>query len=592
MSYLWLCLLLSFPVVAETLEAVEVRATKKSSDFSFGGFQKIETDEIERPSLPLLTPIIENVPGVIANQNGGPGGRVSFFMRGTESRHTSFTVDGLRVNDTSNTDRQFDAAFLTGPFFKDITVYKGPQAVLFGSDAFGGLIDLQTRKGDSAPEGRVNLSGGSFGTVSLSIGQDWKVKRNQGSVTALRLRTDGISRLNKKRFDASEKDGSEITQVMSSSRHGWDENGKLETDLLASYLRGKTQLDGFTDDNIHDRSTNDQYTAQQKTTLKLDAKNFVSLRTGFNRHQRYIDTLSAGPDSYGGNYFQQEGLYDLKLKRVHFLAGGGAEQESFNNYDFDLNSVFAQTLFKVSDHFDLQGGVRRDHHSRYGEFKTGSAGLAFHLSKHVLSFQYSQGFKAPSLYQLYAPPFQGATVGNLNLTPEKNTSLEATWKWTSDTLDGEVALFQNQLSNLITYTNNGYINQDNFTVQGVEASGKLKLKNFILAPSFTHQKFKYNSTSVLRRPVNVAGVNLSYFLTENQEVFTRVRSYSARKDSNTSGGVTKLNPYQTVDLGWKLVRGKLDYGIQILNVLNREYEELYGFSVMPRAVFGSVGFKY
>lgn len=591
MSYLWLCLLLSFPVVAETLEAVEVRASKKSSDFTFSGFQKIDSDEIEKNSLPLLTPVLENVPGVITNQNGGPGGRVSFFMRGTESRHTSFTIDSLRMNDTSNPDRQFDAAFLTGPFFKDITVYKGPQAVLFGSDAFGGLIDLQTRKGDSAPEGRVNLSGGSFGTVALSIGQDWKLRRNQGTVTALRMRTDGISRLNKKRFFATEKDGSEITQVMSSSRHGWDENGKVETDVLASYLRGKSQLDGFTDDNIHDHSANDQYTAQQKTTLRLDAKNSVSLRTGFNRHQRFINTLSSGLESYGGNYFQQEGLYDLKLKKVHLLAGAGAEQESFDSYDFDLNSVFAQSVFKVSENLSLQGGVRRDHHSRYGEFKTGSGGLALNISKHVLSLQYSQGFKAPSLYQLYAPPFQGTPIGNLNLTPEKNTSIEANWKWVSDVIDGEVALFQNQLSNLITYTNTGYINQDNFTVQGVEASGKIKLNQFVVTPSFTHQKFKYNRSTVLRRPLNVAGLNVSYFVSENQEVFTRVRSYSARKDTN-SGSVTKLNPYQTVDLGWKLVRGKFDFGIQVLNVFNREYEELYGFSVMPRAVFGSVGFRY
>lgn len=592
MSYLWLCLFITVPIFGETLDTVEVFASKKSSEFTFSSFQKIDQDEIARPALPLLSPVIENVPGVIANQNGGPGGRVSFFMRGTESRHTAFTIDGLRMNDTSNTDRQFDAAFLTGPFFKDITVYKGPQAVLFGSDAFGGLIDLQTRKGSDAPEGRLNLSGGSFGTVSLSLGQDWRRQGHQGTVTALRIRTDGISRLNKKRYGATEKDGAEMTQVMSSSQHQWNPEGKVQTDLLASYLRGKIQLDGFTDDNIHDRSANDQYTAQQKTSLRVDGKNSLSLRTGFNRHQRYINTLSSGRDSYGGNYFQQEGLYELKLKTIKLLAGAGAEQESFNSYNFDVNSLFVQGVTRVSEGFSLQGGVRLDQHSRYGEFKTGAAGVSYKYFDHVVSVQYSQGYKAPSLYQLYAPPFLGSPIGNKNLTPEKNNSLEANWKWTGDVVDGEIAVFQNQLSRLITYTNTGYINQDNFTVQGAEASGKIKYNRFVVTPSFTIQKFKYNRSAVLRRPLNMAGLNVSYFVSENQEVFTRVRSYSSRKDTNNSGAVTKLNPYQTVDLGWKIVKGKWDYGVQVLNVLNREYEELYGFSVMPRAVFGSVGFRY
>jgi vitamin B12 transporter len=242
-SLIVLYFLYSLSLLADVeLLPVEVSGLKELNSFSLSDQVSIGEEELRNHPIGLISTDLEKIPGVIASQNGGPGGRISFFIRGTESRHVSFILDGLKINDTSNTDRQFDSSFFTSPFLKEITVSKGPQAVLYGSDAMGGLIELKTRKGERAPETRLNISGGSYGTMSSSLSNDWKTTKHNGSITYSTFHSDGLSRLNKKRFNAKEQDATDITQALSSSEHRW--GNKTQTDLLAGFLRGKSEQDG------------------------------------------------------------------------------------------------------------------------------------------------------------------------------------------------------------------------------------------------------------------------------------------------------------------------------------------------------------
>lgn len=581
------------------LEKIQVKASKKVSEFNFSEDTTISTTELEAEPSGLVAPHLNQIPGVIANQNGGPGGRVSFFIRGTESRHVAFTLDGLKLNDPSNVDRQFDSAFFSSPFLRQVDIFKGPQAVLFGSDSLGGLVEMTTRKGEDANQTRVDINGGSFGTIDTSIGQDWKsASGHRGTLTAYRFHSDGISRLNEKRFNATERDSSDITQISSSSNHPWTE--RVDTDLLFSYLHGKNELDGNSKDNSFDMSRNDQYIAQQKTNIKLNSRSALSVRNGFNRHNREIDSLdfSNKPDEdvFSGNLLQNEALYRQTLNEFSFLAGLANEQESFHqtglDKNFELNSLFLQTAYKL-EHFKLQVGGRAENHSKYGSFYTGSAGVGVFAAGHLLSVQYSQGFKAPSLYQLYAPPSFGSPIGNQNLEPERNHSWEATYKYNLNNYDLGLTVFQNRLSNLITYTSaNGYINQARFIAEGVELSGKYKNQWYQVNASYTLQDFREEESTVIRRPYNTLIGGLALFPTEETEASLRGRWYTSRKDVDENGSNVKLNGFAVFDLGLRYILEEVDLGLQILNIFDREYEELYAYSVMPRSVFVHTGFKF
>lgn len=578
---------------AQELQPIEVTAEKDVERFTFGSQSEISEEDIESAPTALIAPAIEKVPGIVSTQNGGPGGRISFFIRGTESRHVAFTLDGLKINDSSNVDRQFDAAFISSPFLKDVVVRKGPQAVLYGSDAMGGIIELNSRKGENAPETRLLINGGSFGTVDASLSSDWGNKDNRGTLTLTRFHTDGISRLNEKRFNATEKDSADITQLTSSSEHNWAT--KFKTDLLASYIHGKNEYDGFGVDTSKNRSENDQYIIQQKTNYQISKDSAVSLRNGMSRHQRFLKTQGVGDELYAGNLYQNELLYRLEKEKLGILSGISNEHESNKSEgidrSFDLNSLFLQSSLNAGD-FKFQAGGRADHHSRYGEFLTGSAGVAYFLNAQRFSLQYSQGFKAPSLYQLYAPETFGFPVGNKNLVPERNHSWEASWIVAHETWESEVSLFQNRLSNLITFSNAGYMNQGDFIAEGVELGGEIKFSQFEIAPSYTYQQFRDEETTVLRRPYNAAQLSVSYYPVDSIEINATERWFSSRKDIDENGNIVKLNSFAVLDLGIRKVWEKDDVGLVFKNVLDREYEELYGYSVLPISVFAHYGHKF
>ncbi len=578
MSWIVLFFFPLFALSQEMLEPVEVSSVKDLEEFTLSSAEKITQRQLQTQPLMMISSELEKIPGVISNQNGGPGGRVSYFIRGTESRHVSFTLDGMKLNDTSNTDRQFDAAFLVSPFLKQVSIYKGPQPVFYGSDAIGGLIELTSRKGEDAPEARITFNAGSFGTIGSALAKDWSNKKSNGTVTATRFHSDGISRLNEKRFRATEKDATDLNQFSSSSEHRWSHN--LQTDLLMSYLHGKAEQDGFNTDNSNDYSKNDQFLLQQKTSYSIGLNQAVSLRNGFNRHQRYNQSLVAGSEYFNGDFLQHELIHRIDLNSFSILTGVSAEHEGAKAQELDksfqLLSIFSQSSFRKGN-WKIQGGGRLDKHSRYGTFVTGSGGISWN----ELSFQYSQGFKAPSLYQLYGPPSAGSPVGNPGLIPESNHYSELSWKRKLELYDLGITFFQNRLSNLFTYSfTQGYLNQQRFIVEGVELTGKYKgiLTEFF--GSFTHQAFRENETPILRRPYNIIQAAISYYPAETVELNVLSKWYSSRKDFSA-----KLNPYEVFDVGVKKSWVKDDVSLQLKNIFNRPYEELSGFSVLPRSLF-------
>lgn len=602
MSYFFLCLIFVLtPVfaeeVVEELQAVQVTAKKNVSDFNFSQPESITTEDLEKEATGLLAPQLNQHPGVIASQNGGPGGQVSFFIRGTQAAQVAFTIDDLKMNDTSNPNRGFDAAFFSAPFLSKVEIYKGPQAVLFGSDAMGGLVEMTTRKGKNPGETRIDLNGGSFGTISSSIGTDWGNKNHKGTLTAYRFHSDGISRLNKKRFKATEKDSADITQLSSSSSHIW--NDKLDTDLLFSFLRGENELDGNASDNSNDKSRNDQLIAQQRTNFRLNKTSALSLRNAINQHDRRLDTEFFGSNYkslYLGNLIQNEALYKFDNQAFSLVGGLASEHEELKgsgvDRSFDLHSLFAQSAYKFSN-IKIYGGARAERHVRYGSFYTGSGGVAYFLDNNKFFVQYSQGYKAPSLYQLYAPSFPGFVVGNPNLVPEANHSWEGGWALNNKTYETSVTLFQNRLSNMINYIDTlGYFNQDRFIAEGVEVAGKYKHRHFHLTSSLTHQEFKKAETTVLNRPKNSVLAGVAVFPTDSSEVSLKGRWFSSRMGFKNTTTNVKLNGYEAFDFGMRYMFTSVDIGLQVLNILNREYEDLYGFSTMPRSIFVHTGIRF
>lgn len=120
--------------------------------------------EIELRGEPFLADLLRTVPGVDVVQAGGPGGTTSVFIRGSDSSHTLVLVDGVPVNDAAGTAASYDFANMTTDNIERVEILRGPQSVMYGSDAIGGVISIVTRKGSGPLKGSVSGEWGSYET--------------------------------------------------------------------------------------------------------------------------------------------------------------------------------------------------------------------------------------------------------------------------------------------------------------------------------------------------------------------------------------------------------------------------------------------
>lgn len=389
----------------------------------------LTTEELERLQSPLLFDVLRLQPGVTVSANGGPGGFTAVRLRGAEGEQTTLVIDGVKVADTASPGGGADFANLLTAGVGRVEILRGPQSLAWGSQAIGGVIAVETRPvgdalaADARAEaglresflGRADVSG-RIGPVALSAGGNWQ-------------RTDGISAAAEARGN-SERDGYET----------W--GGTLRADVeiaagLVADLRGRLQrsevgIDGFAPPTFAFGDTDErQRTRELSGVVGLGYRGeAVTARVGWQASD--IDRSTFEPGSDPG--FASEGrLERLDLRGDWRAAGwltlaGGLEREvsrirtedAFSADPFSaratLEGGWVQALLAPVAGVNLQGGVRHDEHSRFGGATTLAASGSWAVVDPLrLRASWGQGFKAPTLFQLFSD------FGNAELQPERAT---------------------------------------------------------------------------------------------------------------------------------------------------------------------------
>lgn len=132
--------------------------------------------------------VLPSIPGVQFGQSGQRGGETSLFIRGGKANSNKVLLDGVPINDIGGTV-DFSLLALTG--LDHIEVFRGPNSVLYGSDALAGVVSMETEHGTTPlPELTYGIEGGNFNTY-----------RQEGSIAGAWRRFDYLSRM--ARFDTS-----------------------------------------------------------------------------------------------------------------------------------------------------------------------------------------------------------------------------------------------------------------------------------------------------------------------------------------------------------------------------------------------------
>jgi len=109
-----------------------------------------------------VTEALRLVPGFSLATSGQRGGLTSLFIRGGNSDDSKILLDGVPLNDIGGT---FDFANMATTGISSAEAYRGPDSVVYGSDAGAGVVAFSTPRGSTPfPSLFYEGDGGNFGT--------------------------------------------------------------------------------------------------------------------------------------------------------------------------------------------------------------------------------------------------------------------------------------------------------------------------------------------------------------------------------------------------------------------------------------------
>ncbi len=445
------------------LDQIVVTATRTAVtvDQSLAAVEVIDRAEIERSQAHSLPQLLRGRAGINLVNQGGLGKLTTLFLRGTESDHTLFLVDGVRIG--SATSGLAALQDIPVELIERIEIVRGPRSSLYGSEAIGGVIQIFTRRVQNGVSPHVRIGAGSHGLRETSAGVDMGSARGWFGIDGSWQQSVGINAC-RVATPTPFSGGCYITTPQpdrdgyrnrSLSLHGGF-NATEALTLEANGLRseGHNAYDSNPDFGLPDNSDTVQqvvggkvrYVASERFALQLIAGRNIDASRDFQQHV-FTDRFDSRRDSatVQGDF----GIADAQLLTVGYdWFRDHASGTPFT--DFDPTRGNRAGFAQYQGHFgrnDLQASVRHDDNEQFGGHDTG--GVAWGLdAAHGLRFTANAGnaFKAPTFNELYYPYY-----GNSALRPETSRSVEvgvaqrlATWHW-------QLNAYQTTIVDLITY---------------------------------------------------------------------------------------------------------------------------------------------
>jgi iron complex outermembrane receptor protein/vitamin B12 transporter len=128
----------------------------------------ITRDDLTRGHPLQAAAVLRQQPGLGVVQSGQTGGVVSVFLRGAPANFTKVLLDGVPVQRLDLGG--YDFANLAPVGLEEMQILRGPDSVLYGSDAAAGVIAVRTRRGSDvgAPEFDSTTLAGAYATLQQS----------------------------------------------------------------------------------------------------------------------------------------------------------------------------------------------------------------------------------------------------------------------------------------------------------------------------------------------------------------------------------------------------------------------------------------
>ena len=569
----------------------------------------VSAEEIKLYGYRTLADVLQSVPGfnVSNDRNYSFLGSQGISLGDFNSR-TLLLVNGHRLNNNLTDGAYVDNTFILDMDLVDrVEIIQGPNAVLYGNNAFFGVINVITRKG-----GQLNglEAAGEYG----------EFETYKGRVTYGKSFTNGVEMLLSGSYQNSSGNSGLFFPAFNTPAQnhgvaiGLDGENSLSSFGLVSY-------GDFTLEGAFNRREKDNPTAQYFTTFNVpglqtvDDRGYADLKFA-HEFPNIVEVSARVAYDYGGhaigypfgpagnNFFKEietgqwwgaELQLSKKIWDKHTFTLGAEYRDDFlqtdrvfepatghtftdNHRDRQSYGIYAEGDVALLNRLHLNSGVRYD---QYGDFDAAfdpRVALIYNpLEKSTFKAIYGTAFRAPNFLELSDPRFQ-------NINPEEIKSYDLAYEQgIGRNLRTSFSGFYNQMNDLIVFENGSYgnINVESkgveLALEGVWASGVRGRASY----TWQDTENKSRRQNLPDSPANLFKINFSVPVIKEKLFASLEVQYASQRNTyfTTTTGQTlpgaEINGHSVVNFtlfSQNLVKN-LDVSASVYNLMDEHYAD-------------------
>ena len=526
---------------------VEVEGQQDTFTPTSSPVYQITEEDLIQQNPNSLSEALRGLPGFAINDFGfGADIHTGTYFRGNSINQTVYLLNGRPINTNINTYHgATDLNSIPVGAIERVELSSGTSSTLYGSEAFGGVINIITKQGQQTPTfngsaefGEFEQSqyrasyGGSINSVRFNVGYEEYSAENRYRVPEGSVNRDAEGFL----FNGDTATSNYFGSI------GVDVNSRNTLSLDAYKISSRRGLLYFGFPLQRDRLDHDVFNVGLSWRTLLGNSDDSVLNTTIAYNQDYFNTY--GPTQ---NIFFRTGTlnsqavtarvdHDWQLTSTNTLRWGIDLQSNDLNGDVlstapnrtALNqsetrdrfhtALFALNSWKITDTFGADLGLRQNFSSEFGSYLNPSVGLRWAASQNIaLRGSWVGVQRNPGLDQLYVYDTVHNWLPNPDLDPETGSS------WTagvdvqlSRSLTGQFTYFGSSLSDRLGIINGQWANIGLVKTNGLEAALKWQINprwSTFLNYTYTDAKIKSGVEEGLQLgllPYSVAQLGVGY----------------------------------------------------------------------------------
>lgn len=397
----------------------------------------ITKEEIADQNYASASDALRAIPGVNVLGSGAKGssmGQDKILLNGDE--RVLVLVDGRRMNLGSSGNSSADWLPPVNAIER-IEVLKGGGSALYGTDAVGGVINVIMKKGsDIGNHVTVKAAGGSWNAEQYAISASGSNDSGLGLI---------VSATKERRGEYKFKNANGKSQLLKNS--GYDDTGvivKLDQKVGEDNRIGVNfehinadggspfGYSGFGNTDSHKRISNN-VALRYDWNESSDERGYVQVYKNY-QHAHFRSPVASRQSNFTDSTIGIEAQQNFKFSDTDEMTAGleyyktTVDNNALYTGKRDINNkaIFAENRWEFAPTWQLNAGLRYDHHSKYGSEVTPKVALnkKFDENSNVY-LSWGRVFNAPTTDDLFWHQVDSSqwgtfyTYGDPNLKPEK-----------------------------------------------------------------------------------------------------------------------------------------------------------------------------